>query len=192
MNCGGRGGLSGVKITLKPFPLSTVGNPGSEEEGWGEDVRVRASPFYLSEVTSNPKGEVVSVRVQDAVSVEGAGGEEEGDGQSWRDLPTPLHLDILQLLQMPPSCSEAGGQLTLKELWDAIQMLHGEEEGRSAVDVVPWGEVYSALRWLYYRGLVVIQSDEGGLWDDEVSAEEFLKLFSSGTEVVDLRSVTKT
>lgn len=111
--------LGQYKITMKNFPLSTAAITAAisreELEEKLSGVIVRAQPLYLSEVTSALKddGELhaVRVRIQDggAFFNEYLDEDEQQAKEApssnpgvWTDLPSTLHLEILQLLQHQP------------------------------------------------------------------------------------------
>lgn len=134
------------KITLKRFPLQAVEVDGDVEVEVGPNEHerklvVRAQQLYLSEVTYNSKttgvsagnNAVLKVRIQDSLSV-----EKENAEENWRELPSELHLDLLQLLQPTPTNNNNNdnddndnididnndddnhGDLLLSDLWDAL------------------------------------------------------------------------
>jgi predicted NodU family carbamoyl transferase len=208
--------LGAHKIRLRAFPLAE----GSEEEPSEVDGKqlVRAQLVYMSEIVSSLPasngdtggaglGSVLRVRIQDALSVGSDELIEEGehDSAGWRALPSDLHLDILQLLQAPPSAGGgAAGDLSVAELWEGLQQLRGvhhldgdEERGEEEVAAAPgmtgqsveelegvltWPQVRQALHWLYFNALVSFVD-----LSEEAEASELFK----DVEVVDLRAFTQ-
>lgn len=151
------------KVQLKGFPLADAPSPAADEE----DLLIGGQTVYLCEVTSSlgdGMGKGVKVRIQDADAVTTEG---------WRDLPSELHLDVLQLLQ--------AGELTVGELWASLQGLqaaqtseqcgqdHGDgcdcgSEEQLTEDAVSltWSEARAALHWLYHHALVHFPEDVEG------------------------------
>eukprot|EP01035_Chromulina_nebulosa_P027308 gene27308-35887_t len=173
--------MGNVKITVKPFPLDDDDNEES-----GQDILVFGEKLYLSEVTnSNSAGvdEPVRVRIQD-----GGWGISNDATQEWRELPSLLHLELLQLLQS--SSDDNGGgyvsqtgsaddssTITLSELLEAIKEIRIDEE-----ESILKTNFFSSMRWLYSNGLVYFQ----GLGDDEEAMQKLIE----NSEVLDLRSLS--
>eukprot|EP01039_Chlorochromonas_danica_P005830 gene5830-6420_t len=208
--------LGNVKLRLKTFPLDDhVDNNDEEENDEPSDemkeLIVRAQPIYLVEMTTSlapgvSPGRIVKVRIQDGQEEEGRGGDEEQQEEvSWREIPSDLHLDILQLLQAPPNNNAedgnmmTAGDLSLADLWHSLQQLRSvqhvgsdeddedhdhDHEHLEASDLgetdLSWADVRGALHWLYYEGLISFVSEE-----IDPSA-----LFE-GAKVVDLRPFTQ-
>lgn len=195
--------LGNAKLRLKAFPFddNEENDKPSDEM---KEIIVRAQPIYLVEMTTSlapgiSPGKIVKVRIQDGQEEEGGGAEEEEQVVSWRELPSDLHLDILQLLQAPPSAEDGNvmtaGDLSLADLWHSLQQLRSvqhvgsdeedhDHEHLEASDLgetdLSWADVRNALHWLYYEGLISFVSEE-----IDPSA-----LFE-GANVVDLRPFTQ-
>lgn len=172
--------MGNVKITVKPFPLDGI----VESEESGQDILVFGEKIYLSEVTnSNSAGvdEPVRVRIQDG----GWGISNDDATQEWRELPSLLHLELLQLLQSsddggyePQSGSvEDSSTITMSELLEAIKEIRSDEEESTLAT-----NFSSSMRWLYSNGLVYFQS----LGDDEDALQKLIE----NSEVLDLRSLS--
>ena len=159
------------EIRPRPFPLSPSGSEPNEED---QNVTVFAQPFYLSEHTSSAVDPIVPLRVRIQV---GGDEDEEGEGQ-WKELPSLLHMDILQLLQPDPSsASESTGDLLVSDLYEILQELKGGE--------VSWGDVRDALRWLYEETMVHF---EGSIVIGSTAEKGSLeRLFGEGVTITDLR-----
>lgn len=122
----------------------SAGKAPSDSEGL---YAVFAEPFYLSEQTVSPKDpdSPLRIRIQDG----GADGDEVVDGgNNWKDLPSLLHLEILQLLQEEIDAVD-GGELLVVDLFEIISQMKQDNEG---VDV-RWSDVRTALNWLFEENL---------------------------------------
>ena len=179
--------MGNVKITMKPFPFEEV---VSEEEA-GQDILVFGEKIYLSEVTNSNSGglddEPVRVRIQDG----GWDISSSSDAsQQWRELPSLLHLELLQLLQSSDDGGGGGGYvpqsgsvddssstITLLELFEAIKEIRSDKE-----ESILKSDLNTAMRWLYSNGLVYFQS----VGDDEDALQKLIEK----SEVLDLRSLS--
>ena len=135
------------ELKRRPFPLSDMYDHPSETDC---GVTIFAKVFYLSETTFSPlvPNTPLRIRIQDGrdhLNCE----ENEFVSDSWKELPSVLHLDILQLLQPNVKGGEAGG-LRITDLLDLIGQWNGEED-RS------WRNIRMALKWLYEETLVYFE-----------------------------------
>ena len=160
------------EIKLRPFPLSPSNSEGPSEEEGG--MAVFAQPFYLSEQTCSATSPDTPLRTRVQV---GGGEDEEGEGE-WVDLPSSLHLDLLQLLQPDPNAAyEASGDLLISDLYEILRELKGE--------ALSWGEMRGALQWLFEEMLVHF---EGGVVMGSSSEQSSLEsLFGEDVTITDLR-----
>ena len=192
--------LGSLKISVKPFPWEQT-----DGDSKAENVLVFGETVYLSEVTSSSgaagagkstEGGVdrpVRVRIQD-----GGWSSDQPSSQQWRDLPSLLHLEILQLLQQSSDSGDDDSSkyvpqtedsstlqstITVSELFAAIQEIQSDSELAGDVDAADaWTDFDVALRWLYNHGLVYFEN----LDDDERVLQNLLE----GSEVLDLRSIS--
>ena len=160
------------KVIPRPFPISEekAHIAPTEEEG---DLSVIAVRYYMSEVTASPSvdAEPLRVRVQD--------GRKEDGGDEWRELPSLLHLELLQLLlpqgEASGSCTAAEEELpdvTVQELWEAM--------GQVMTDC-KWEDIREALKWLYEARLLYFNGPNIGIDADPAA------LFRD-MDIVDLRT----
>jgi hypothetical protein len=134
----------------------------------------------------------VRIRIQD--------GSEDDASNPWRELPSQLHLEILQLLQDADDSDDAtGGSIVVAELFDALKEVRGDfstgftdaeiEEIEGVPEEVqgggrgplPWTEVRDALKWLSQEALVSFEVPGEG---DDIDPATLFK----GAEVVDMRT----
>jgi len=203
------------RISLKPIPYEKISgysssvqivNP-SEDEG---NMIVRAVPMYISEVTSSistysaQDNKILRIRIQDGalktdndpllplVTSSSSGGDDQ-----WRELPSELSLEVLQLLQPQKSSSDADGEYDTSDecdilVSDLISILRSmrnvstmnEEHDNNPVDedeeqLLSWSELREALAWLHKHALISITDPS------DISFKQLL----DSTEVVDLRSL---
>lgn len=203
--------VGGYKVSLKTFPFQASSDSLSEEEG---TVMIQAQPLYLYETTSTSQPDLtnsatgtIRVRIQDVGTEQLIESEEGEDSMQWLELPSELHLNILQLLQAPPVATEpdtnqekddgsvamdlgndAKNELATSDLWNAIQQIdvveddHDEDEQHeeSPSNGLTWTEVRNALRWLYQHALIS--------FEDPFAANDLLDNAFEGAEVVDMRA----
>lgn len=215
--------LGPYKITRKAFPLSTydqgrhvnnehngadIGEEQGEELERDDEFLLQAQPMYLSEVTTslgNANAGVKRVRIQDGgilsyrpSSVPRGTPDGDPDTITWTELPSNLHLDILQLLQPPPTplpaavrtaesadaatlllqqttqAVEDDGALGVHEVFDALRQAYDNDD---AVDQLTWQDFAKAVRWLYDHCLVsferrVIRTTDQDRDTDDSAAED--------------------
>ena len=125
-----------------PCPLEFTGLAALASEPTAEEaeLRVAAKPFYLSEVISNPMRPEQASRIR--VQTGGSGSE---PGEDWLELPSNLHLELLQLLQPQLTDAEYAVEEQLGDVFDAM---------RDIRDDITWQDIKGALFWLYRRGMV--------------------------------------
>ena len=215
------------RVSIKPIPFEKaseeasssahddcnddgiVMNPTEEES----NMILRAVPIYISEVTSSistyssQDNKVLRIRVQDgALRTESdpllplVSSTSDGEDQ-WRELPSELSLEVLQLLQPQKSSSDAEVveeydassdecDVLVSDLLSILRSMRNvstnddddntEDSGPLREEqLLPWSELREALAWLYKNALISITDPA------EIS---FKKLLES-TEVVDLRSL---
>jgi hypothetical protein len=186
-------------------------NP-SEEEG---NMILRAVPMYISEVTSSistysaQDNKVLRIRVQDGALktdndpllplVSSSSSSSSGsNGDMWRELPSELSLEVLQLLQPQKSLSEGDDEYGISSdecdvlVSDLISILRSMRNVGTSDDddndindpvheeqLLSWSELREALAWLYKNALVSITDPS------DISFKQLL----DSTEVVDLRSL---
>jgi hypothetical protein len=186
--------LGNFEVKLREFPFKEPSQKFSDEVESGpaedeEGIYVQARQFYLYEVTastqsqSSGSSEPVRVRIQD--------GEEDASKGPWRELPSQLHLEILQLLQDDGSGEGAGEGIVTIELFEALKEVRGggadvtgddgeESAEAGGVDELSWGEVRDAFKWLFREGLISFERPGEG---DDVDPSTLF----GGAEIVDLR-----
>jgi carbamoyltransferase len=161
------------KVIPRPFPLSEeeAHAAPTEEEG---GLSVIAVPYYISEVVASPSVNVgpLRARVQD-------GRKADGDDE-WTELPSSLHLELLQLLQPQDEASgshtateEELPDVTVYELWGAM--------GQMTTDC-QWKDIREALKWLYEAQLLYFNGPDIGIDAGRPTA------LSRDMDVVDLRT----
>lgn len=213
------------RISIKPIPFektswdysssssttdNIIMNP-SEEEG---NMILRAVPMYISEVTSSistysaQDNKVLRIRVQDGALktdndpllplVSSSSSSSSGsNGDMWRELPSELSLEVLQLLQPQKSLSEGDDEYGISSdecdvlVSDLISILRsmrnvGTSDNDNDINdpvheeqLLSWSELREALAWLYKNALVSITDPS------DISFKQLL----DSTEVVDLRSL---
>lgn len=157
--------LGNWEIRLRPFPLSTEMDSPSDSES---KMFIYGEPFYMSEQTSSVLSPDSPLRIR----VQCGGGEDENSDGEWKTLPSVLHLDILQLIQVE---GDDSGDLVVADLVDVVsQMREGD---------VSWKDIRLVLKWLYENNLVHFLN--GGV-GSEIEAAELETLFK-GANIVDLR-----
>lgn len=130
-----------------------------------ENMLVFAQPIYLAEVTTVPVQDSAParVRIQD--------GDNSAGEDAWRDLPSQLHLEILQLLQTPPPTLPVGDDGVEDSMPQASEEQPGVLvselreilfEATAASDTVEseeeWTQRFSdAVRWLYEHRLLYFE-----------------------------------
>lgn len=125
-----------------------------------ENMLVFAQPIYLAEVTTVPVQESAParVRVQD--------GYEDTNTDSWRTLPSQLHLEILQLLQTQPPVLSEDGQPTASEeqpgvLVSELKEILFEATADPEVSAKSWNKQFAqAVQWLYEHRLLYFEESE--------------------------------
>lgn len=152
--------IGSFEVSFKKFSVS--------EFLLNENMLVFAQPIYLAEVTTIPGQESVPVRVR---IQDGESNVSEGS-DSWRVLPSPLHLEILQLLQVQPSLSPSDGSDTddqsltqSSEEQPGVLVSELKEilfEATSDSEIVEsekeWGVRFSdAVAWLYEHRLLYFE-----------------------------------
>eukprot|EP01041_Mallomonas_annulata_P006504 gene6504-13133_t len=142
--------IGNYEVHIRPFPFESSGlaSLASDPSSAEAEIIVKAKRFYLSEVVASPftPDSPVRIRVQTGQS------ESESDG-GWKTLPSSLHLELLQLLQIPPD-ADYEGEEQVSDILDAIRSIREEENELS------WQEVKEALRWLYFEGLVSFRDSD--------------------------------
>ncbi len=154
----------------------------------GSTALMFAQPIYLSEVTSSTmnsggtESDPVRVRVQTGAEEASADEEEAGvsrDAGGWLTLPSRMHLEILQLLQVPqsppPSSSVAEGVeegseqieeepsagVSVAELRDILRQVYvSEDDDDEGAETRFQTRFASATQWLYQRQLVYFEQDQ--------------------------------
>lgn len=171
--------LEDYEITVKPFPFALNTNVPNDND---KDVFVFANEIYLTEVVSSTtKTDPIRVRVQD-------GGD---SGDSWKELPSQLHLEILILLQSNGGLSDSddsedGGvrEVTMVELFEAISQIYSSDDGPLDEDrVVTWSNFVAVLKWLYDENMVYFD-DPSELYS---SVDDITRRVPSGTTILDIR-----
>jgi hypothetical protein len=159
--------LGNWEIRLRPFPLSIdplTDSPSDSES----NMPIYGEAFYMSEQTSS----VLSPESPLRIRVQCGGGEDEISDGEWITLPSLLHLDILQLVQVD---GDDSGDLIVADLVEVVSQM---KEG-----TVSWKDIRKALEWLYENNLVHFLN--GGV-GSEMEAAELRGLFK-GANIVDLR-----
>ena len=141
--------LEDYEITIKAFPLSLGASSPSDNE---KDILVLANEIYLTEVVSSTtKTDPIRVRVQD-------GGDAD---DTWKELPSQLHLEILILLQSngglsdPDNSEDSIREVTMIELFEAISQIYSaEDEQVDEERIVTWNKFVSILKWLYEENMI--------------------------------------
>jgi hypothetical protein len=171
--------LEDYEITVKPFPFALDTNVPNGNE---KEVFVFANEIYLTEVVSSTtKADPIRVRVQD-------GGD---SGDTWKELPSQLHLEILILLQSNGGLSDSddsedGGvrEVTMVELFEAISQIYSSDDGPLDEDrVVTWSNFVAVLKWLYDENMVYFD-DPSELYS---SVDDITRRVPSGTTILDIR-----
>ena len=168
------------KVTARPFPFSVDASESESASAGKEELKeisepneqestvsLCGSPIYLSEITSSSEvtdREPLKIRIQAGRSV-GQGDEEMGNeaAPAWITLPSALHLDVLQLLQVTDTITEddfdddeameeVPVDLSVSELLTALRAVETGEN--SDVEKLSWSELKDALLWLYRHQLV--------------------------------------
>ena len=192
-------------------------NPSEEES----NMIVRAVPMYISEVTSSistysaQDNKVLRIRIQDGalktdndplLPLVSSSSSSDSNGDMWRELPSELSLEVLQLLQPQKSLSDGddGYETSSSDecdvlVSDLISILRSmrnvgtsgddsdddddDDDDRSnpvnEEQLLSWSELREALAWLHKNALISITDPS------DVSFKQLL----DSTEVVDLRSL---
>lgn len=147
--------LGPFEVIYKPF----------EEAMAGEDSLVYAQQVYLSEVTSVSGREEQPVKVRIQTGTSSSSGESNTEEDQWTVLPSALHLQLLQLLQVNTDSIDNGDDgvniaetgVSVGELRDVILETWENEVGDESNErkEMEWDRQFeSALRWLYERQLI--------------------------------------
>ena len=134
----------------------------------GSDVPVFAMPIYLSETTtaSSAPDRPVRIRVQDG-----------SDDERWKELPSMLHLEVLQSLQDQPMDDADDDEQNETTLGDLHAVFTSAELNDDSA--IAWEDVVEVLKWLFVNNYIYFTTV-----DDDVDPAEALKELA---EIVDLR-----
>lgn len=161
------------RLSIRPMPFATPSLSAvpsavevqAEPTEQDRNVFVRCAPLYLTEVThsasvsggTNP----LKVRVQAGAASDSVTNEVGGQ---WKTLPSVLHLDILQLLQVQDQLlgvpertvehSYMPPDLTVGELLQALRAVVDSEGQHAPQKQLRWSELREAFLWLYTRCLI--------------------------------------
>lgn len=170
--------LEDYEITIKSFPLSLETSIPNDDEN---NIFVFANEIYLTEVVSSTsKTDPVRVRVQD-------GGDAD---DTWKELPSQLHLEILILLQSngglsdPDDSEDSIREVTTIEMFEAISQIYSAEDDQVDEDrMVTWGKFVSVLKWLYEENMIYFD-DPSEMYS---SVDEITRRIPPGTKILDIR-----
>ncbi len=179
-------------VSRRPFPLDSAQDSTMIQE----DLVVEAEIYYRSEVTSSSPSAPTAVS---RITID--------CGERTVELPSQLHLDLLQLLQRDegvhnsgdtinkaltgedlgtgnyvPAGLQPGGQyddsrIRVGDLYEALSSLAAEGEEE---ELFSWPQYKEALRWLYDNNLVSFE-------DTAATSPE--KLFGAADSILDLRGL---
>lgn len=155
--------IGSFEVSLREFDAAVLRDSSS--------TLVFAQPIYLSEVitstykqgsSSDSSGQVVRVRVQTG----DVGDKSEADlsaDMGWLTLPSQMHLEILQLLQVPPENEEGDQQsgICVSELRDILVDVYVSEDDDDE-DTQNNFELNfsSSMKWLYEQQLIYFEDEE--------------------------------
>ena len=179
-------------VTRRPFPLDMAQDAAMVQE----DLVVDAEMYYRSEVTSSsPSAPTASCRIT------------VDCGERTMELPSQLHLDLLQLLQPAEDDGQGGGDsinkaLTGEDLGTGNYVPAGLQPGGTHDDsrirvgdlfeamsslamegeeeAFSWSSYKDALHWLYDRNLVSFEN---------TAASSPEQLFGAADSILDLRGM---
>ena len=131
-------------------------------------------------MSSTTKTDPIRVRVQD-------GGD---NSESWKELPSQLHLEILILLQSngglsdPDNSEDSIREVTMIELFEAISQIYAPEGDQLEEErVVTWPTYITVLKWLYDENMVYFD-DPSELYS---SVDDITRRIPAGTTILDTR-----
>jgi len=157
------------KVIPKPFPLdTTLPVPQDVRDDLPSDEDERVAVFgthvYLSELTSGDSATSnvpLRVRIQTGGScaVDEELAAEVGSEELWLDLPSAMHLDMLQILRAVRETMQEQAQpgepvqgLPAGHFLPMLAAFSGAS--RDENEIVPWSKVRDVLQWLHARQLV--------------------------------------
>jgi hypothetical protein len=129
------------------------------------NLPIFAEPFYLSDQINTQNSPNVPLRIRIQSNDDNNMDINKGaDDVSWKELPSALHLSILQMLQPPqPSSSpnadsgyaDAGGdaEITVGDIHSILLELNNDDGEGEGKDDYSWGKLTKAVKWLFEENL---------------------------------------
>lgn len=155
--------IGSFEVSLKEFN-STVLRDAST-------TFVFAQPVYLSEVVTSinsqgskndSSGQAVRIRVQTGQAEDTAEGDVDSES-GWLTLPSQMHLEILQLLQVAPASEEDGEQqsgICVSELRAILVDVYVSEDDDDEVTESTFESNFSSsMKWLYEQQLIYFEEE---------------------------------